>query len=278
MHRGNAMSHDETFAINLAWWDGVVDTHVGSRFYRVAEFLAGADSLYPIESAEIGDVRGKRIAHLQCHIGLDSLSLARRGASVSGLDFSPKAIATAQRFAAETGLPARFVESNVYDALSKLGGRHDIVYVTWGAIGWLPDLHRWARIVAELLEPGGFLYLLEGHPQALSLEQKDAAAALIASWPYFKGTAPMVIDESGSYVDRGVKLEHTRTHEFPHALSEIFDAVLTAGLTIEMFHEHESLAWQLWPCLEEGPDSMFRLPKDRPRLPLAFSLKARKPI
>ncbi|HEY4163289.1 MAG TPA: class I SAM-dependent methyltransferase [Dongiaceae bacterium] len=270
--------HADTFAINLAWWDGVVETHVGSRFYRVAEFLAGEDTLNPIESAEIGDVRGKRIAHLQCHFGLDTLSLARRGASVRGLDFSPNAVAAAKRLAAEAKLDVRFVESNVYEALTTLGGRHDIVYVTWGAINWLPDLHRWAKIVADLLEPGGFLYLLEGHPMALALEQKDAEAPLIASWPYFKGDAPMVIDEDGTYSDRGAKLEHTRTHEFPHALSEIFDALLQAGLALEMFHEHDSLAWQHWPCLQEGEDHMFRLPKDRQRLPLAFSLKARKPI
>jgi hypothetical protein len=112
---------------------------------------------------------------------------------------------------------------------------------------------------------------------ALSLEQKDAAAPLIPSWPYFKGDAPVTVDEDGTYGDRDAKLAHTKTLEFPHPLGEIFDALLQAGLAIEMFHEHESLAWRLWPCLEAEADGMYRLPKDRQRLPLAFSLKARKP-
>jgi SAM-dependent methyltransferase len=273
------VAYEESFAANRAWWDGVVETHYGSRFYSVHEFLQGEDTLLPIESVEIGDVRGRHLMHLQCHFGLDTLSLARRGATVSGLDFSPKAIAAARRLAAEAKLDARFVESNVYDAVAALGnaGGYDIVYVTWGAIVWLPDLHRWARIVAELLRPGGFLYLLEGHPMALSLEQSDAAAPLVASWPYFEGEAPLILEASGTYTDREAKLAHTQTHEFPHSLSEIFAALLAAGMRIEMFHEHQSLAWQLWPCLEPDGPRMFRLPKDRTPMPLSFSLKARKP-
>ncbi len=181
------MSNAESFAINRAWWDGVVETHVNSESYLTKAFLEGGDTLHPIESAEIGDVRGKALVHLQCHFGLDTLSLARRGAKVTGLDFAPKAVAQARALAAEAKLDARFVESNVYDAVAAIGGAgtYDIAYVTWGAIYWLPDLDRWARIVAELLKPGGFLYLLEGHPMALSLEQKAAEDPLVPSWPYF---------------------------------------------------------------------------------------------
>ncbi len=271
------MSDAESFAVNLAWWDGVVETHVNSSDYLTKAFRAGGDTLHPIESEEIGDVRGKSLVHLQCHFGLDTLSLARRGAKVTGLDFSPNAVRTAQALAAEAKIDARFVQSNVYDAPAALGEAYDIAFVTWGAIVWLPDLHRWARVVAEVLKPGGFLYLLEGHPMALTLEQKKAEDPLTPGWPYFQHAEPSVIEEEGTYANKDAKLAHTRTHEWAHPLQEIFGALLAAGLTIEMFHEHDRIAWQLWPCLEYDGTRMYRLPKDRMRLPLSFSLRARKP-
>lgn len=271
------MSDAESFALNRAWWDGVVETHVNSESYLTGAFRAGGDTLHPIESAEIGDVRGKSLVHLQCHFGLDTLSLARRGARATGLDFSAKAVAQARALAEEAKLDARFVESNVYDAAAALGDTYDIAYVTWGALVWLPDLDRWARVVAEVLKPGGFLYLLEGHPMALALEQKKAEDPLVPGWPYFEQDRPMVMDEPGTYADKQAALAHTRTHEWPHPLQEIFGALIGAGLRIEMFHEHERLAWQLWPCLEYDGNRMYRLPKDHLRLPLSFSLRARKP-
>jgi len=267
----------ESFAINLAWWNGVVETHVHSSDYLTQAFRAGGDTLHPIESAEIGNLRGKSLAHLQCHFGLDTLSLARRGAKVTGLDFAPNAIAAAQALAAEAKIDARFVQSNVYDAATALGDTYDIAFVTWGAIVWLPDLHRWARVVAEVLKPGGFLYLLEGHPMALSLVQKNAEDPLIPGWPYFEHAAPTVVDEEGTYANKQAKLAHTRTHEWAHPFQQIFGALIEAGLQIEMFHEHDRIAWQLWPCLEYDGNRMYRLPKDRMPLPLSFSLRARKP-
>jgi SAM-dependent methyltransferase len=271
------MSDAESFALNRAWWDGVVETHAKSTMYQTQAFRAGGDTLHPIESEEIGDVSGKSLIHLQCHFGLDTLSLARRGAKVTGLDFSPNAVAQAQALAAEAKIAARFIESNVYDAATALGERYDIAFVSWGAIVWLPDLHRWARVVAEVLKPGGFLYLLEGHPMALTLEQKKAEDPLTPGWPYFEHAAPQVIDEEGTYADKQAKLAHTRTHEWAHPLRQIFGALLEAGLQIEMFQEHDRIAWQLWPCLEYDGARMYRLPKDRMKLPLSFSLRARKP-
>ncbi len=271
-----ATSHPDSFATNHAWWNGVVETHVKSPSYLTQAFREGGDTLHPIESAEIGDVRGKSLVHLQCHFGLDTLSLARRGATVTGLDFSANALGEARKLAKEAGIDARFVESNVYDAPQALGQTYDIAYVTWGAINWLPDLHRWARVVAAVLKPGGFLYLLEGHPFALVLDQKTKDEALTPGWPYFAHTEPQVIDQDGTYADREAKLAHTRTHEWAHPISEILSALIAAGLTIEMFHEHDRLAWQLWPCLEYNGNRMYRLPEGKARLPLSFSLKARK--
>jgi SAM-dependent methyltransferase len=270
------MSNADSFAANHAWWNGVVATHVGSPMYLTTVFREGGDTLHPIESAEIGDVRGKSLVHLQCHFGLDTLSLARRGAQATGLDFSANALAQARALAQETGIAARFVESNVYDAPAALGATYDIAYVTWGAINWLPDLHRWARVVAEVLKPGGFLYLLEGHPAALMLSQTQKDAPLTPNWPYFAHEAPQVIDEPGTYADRNAKLAHTVTHEWAHPISEILGALIATGLAIEMFHEHDRLAWQLWPCLDYDGNRMYRLPEGKLRLPLSFSLRARK--
>ena len=270
------MSNADSFALNHAWWNGVVETHMKSPSYLTQAFREGGDTLHPIESAEIGDVRGKTLVHLQCHFGLDTLSLARRGARVTGLDFSANALAQARALAKDTGIDARFVESNVYDAPSALGDSYDIAYVTWGAINWLPDLHRWARVVASVLNPGGFLYLLEGHPAALMLGQKTKDEPLTPGWAYFAHEGPQVFDEEGTYADRGAKLAHTVTHEWAHPISEILSALIEAGLRIEMFHEHDRLAWQLWPSLEYDGNRMYRLPEGKLRLPLSFSLRARK--
>ena len=171
------MSNTDSFALNHAWWNGVVETHVNSPSYLTKAFREGGDTLHPIESEEIGDVRGKTLVHLQCHFGLDTLSLARRGAKVTGLDFSANALAEARKLAKDAGIDARFIESNVYDAPPALGETYDIAYVTWGAINWLPDLNRWARVVASVLKPGGFLYLLEGHPVCTRADQKAAGGS-----------------------------------------------------------------------------------------------------
>ena len=241
------LAHQESFAVNKARWDEVVPIHVASPFYRVKEFLAGEDILLPIESAEIGDLRGKSLVHLQCHFGLDTLALARRGAKVTGLDFSPNAIAAARDLASQTGIEATFVEGNLYDAPSLIADRFDQAYVTWGAINWLPDIRGWARVVAEMLKPGGELYLLEGHPFAftLDLQSGDKSAPLRPTFDYFHGPAPIVFDEATTYTGEDTKLAHTRTHEFTHPVGDIISALLDAGLTLTYYKEHDSLAWAM---------------------------------
>ncbi|MGL6183716.1 MAG: class I SAM-dependent methyltransferase, partial [Aestuariivirga sp.] len=175
---------DDYIAINRRNWNDRAAIHVKDEAggYRVQAFLDGADNLHDIEHAEIGDVKGLRIAHLQCHFGIDTLCLARRGASCVGLDFSPVAIAAARDLQARTGLDAQFVEGNVYDARKLISGDFDMVYVTWGAIGWLPDIRRWAKVVFALLKPGGRLYLLEGHPSLMTLDEKTAELRPAYDW------------------------------------------------------------------------------------------------
>jgi SAM-dependent methyltransferase len=265
----------DPFAINLRTWNERVAIHRRdvTGFYGIEAFLAGGDSLTAIEAAEIGDVAGKRIAHLQCHFGLDTLSLARRGATVVGLDFSPNAIAEARRLARQTGLPATFVEANVHDARAVLEGQFDMVYVTWGAINWLPDIARWAGIVGSLLKPGGHLYLLEGHPNTLCLEWQDGR--IVPHYPWrTPRDEPIVSDVATTYNGDPTPLKNPETREWMHPLSDIIAGLRSAGLSLDWLHEHAALAWPLFPNMTKGADGLYRLPLDFPELALSFSLKA----
>ncbi|MFC8716871.1 class I SAM-dependent methyltransferase [Kitasatospora sp. NPDC057198] len=246
--------------LNRANWDERVPLHVGGRFYDVPGFTAGADTLIDFELAEVGDVTGKRLLHLQCHIGLDTLSWARRGAEVTGLDFSAPAIAQAAELAAEIGADtARFVVSDVYGALEALDGEgFDVVYTGRGALNWLPDLAGWARTVARLVKPGGFVYLAEFHP--LSELVEDDPGVLVEDY-FLRGA--QVVDDPGSYADRSAELPSTRTVQWRHGVGDVVSALAAAGLRLEFLHEHAH--------------GHFRLPAG-PRIPLVYSLRASRPL
>lgn len=265
------------FETNRRNWDDRAAIHVKDEAggYRVRAFLAGADNLHDIEHAEIGDVAGKRIAHLQCHFGIDTLCLARRGASCAGLDFSPVAIAAARDLQAKTGLDASFIEGNVYEARTLLDGHFDMVYSTWGTIGWLPDVARWAKVVAALLKPGGTLYLLEGHPSLLLADEKTPELRPGYDWRTPAAT-PLTMNEATTYTGDTARVTHSTTHEWIHPLSGIVNAVIGAGMRLDALNEHELLAWQFAPIMVpvEGRRRMWKLPDGFPRLPLAFSVKA----
>ena len=256
--------------LNRANWDDRVPVHLASSFYDLDGFRGGADTLLPVEPFEVGDVVGLRLVHLQCHIGLDTLSWARRGALVSGLDFSPPAIEAASSLAAELGIEATFVVSDVYDAVAAFGGRRfDIVYTGTGALVWLPDIPRWARVVAELLSPGGFLYLVEGHPFAQILD--DSAGSTVIR-DYF-GSGPEPEDYPYTYTD-GPPLEHSRNVQFQHGIGEVTTALVDAGLRIEFLHEYEFDAFRRFAALQRQDDGTYRFPAGRPRVPMMFSVRA----
>ena len=266
---------EDWFALNLRRWDEVAAIHPGTRFYGVDRFKAGENALLPLELAEVGDVAGKSLLHLQCHFGLDSLDWVRQGARVTGLDFSGEAIRQARKLAEETGLAAEFVEANVYDAAEVIDRRFDILFMSWGTLIWLPDLPRWAEIVARLLAPGGFLYLLDGHPTAMVLEQTDKAGAIFVNFPYFNGAEPLLFQVDKTYADE-VPVKNKAEATWQHPLSLILSSIQNSGLEIEFFREHQVLAWQLFPCMCKGEDGYWRLPGDRPSLPLSYSIKARR--
>ena len=270
---------DEFIAANLVNWEERAALHATDTTgsYRIADVIAGRDNLHAIEAGEIGDVAGKRLVHLQCHIGLDTISLAARGAVATGLDFSPNALQAARDFAIRAGLKVRFVLSDIYDAPAALGEKFDIAYVTWGAINWLPDIARWAEVVAAVLAPGGFLYLAESHPSTLALEEVEGRLVATYDWRTPRAR-PFVSDEPITYTGDARALSNTRTYEWIHPLSDIFAALAAAGLVVRDFREHDLLPYRLFPMMQpvESP-GLFRLPDGMPRLPLSFSLKATKP-
>ena len=265
--------------VNRAWWDERVPIHVGSAFYDVEGFRAGGSSLRPFEVDEVGDVTGKRLVHLQCHFGLDTLSWARAGASVVGLDFSPPAVEAGASLASETGLDARFVCANLYDAAEALNGeRFEIVYTGLGALNWLPDLPRWGGIVAELLKPGGILYLAEFHPFTWVFGDDT----LEVEYDYFHRPEGESFDdgEQGSYADMTIPTRNNATVEWAHTISDVISVVLGAGLQLELLHEHDYTLFPRFNHLELDAEALsagviYRQPKGTPRLPLMYSLRAR---
>jgi SAM-dependent methyltransferase len=265
---------DDVFETNRRNWDDRAVIHIANRtgFYGVASLRAGDDTLHAIEDAELGEVRGKRLCHLQCHFGLDSLRLARRGADVVGLDFSPPAIAHASKLAAELGIPARFVEGNVYDARRLLDGHFDLVFKSWGTICWLPDIRRWGQVVASLLAPGGVFYIADMHPCFAPFEQRDGKLVVEYDWNTPPDRPHVFVDQT-TYNGDTTPLANPRTYQWIHSLGSITSALIEAGLRLEFLHEHETLPWQGLPLLVHG-ERGYRLPDGHPRLPLSFSLRA----
>jgi SAM-dependent methyltransferase len=267
--------------INRLNWDERVPLHLKADSYDLTPLREGRGRLHPIEEAELGPVAGRRILHLQCHFGRDSLTLAQQGAEVVGLDFSGPAIQTARELAAELGLAgrARFVQADVYDTPTAVSepGSFDIVFVTWGALCWLPDVRSWATIVARFLKPGGFLYLAEGHPAALVFDDEAAGpdGAPGRFMPYFQ-RAPLIIDDPRDYADPDVRLANSRTVEWMHPLGEVVTALLSAGLRLAWLHEHDRIPWRMFAELVEAEGGLYRWP-DRPWLPLGYSLRAERP-
>jgi SAM-dependent methyltransferase len=262
-------------SVNRASWDERVPIHTAGDFYDLPAFVAGREALRDFELAEVGDVSGRSLLHLQCHIGTDTLSWARHGALVTGLDFSGAAVEAARDLASRIGVQdARFVAANVYDALEALEGRtYDVVYTGLGALCWLPDLKAWAAIVAALLKPGGFLYLSEFHP----LSDILADDARTIELDYFS-TEPRVWDEPGTYADLGAATETTVSVDWVHPVSEVVSVLIEAGLRLEFLHEHDYTLFPRFSVLERdtGGKPEWRLPAGMPRMPLMYSLRASK--
>jgi SAM-dependent methyltransferase len=266
-------------AVNRASWDERVPAHAASPDYAFERFVADPEFVSDVvrfDLPRLGDVAGAHGVHLQCHIGTDTISLARLGAQMTGLDFSGPAVAQAAALAQRVGAAIDFVEADVYAAVDLLGaGRFDLVFTGIGALCWLPDIRRWAAVVAGLLRPGGRLFMREGHPMLWSLAERRPDGLLVVDHPYFETAAPLVWDEPGTYVETDATFVHNVTHEWNHGLGEIVSALLDAGMDLTMLVEHDSVPWEALPGQMERLDhGEWRL-ADRPeRLPHSYTLQA----
>ena len=263
--------------LNRANWDERVAVHLGGPGYDLGPLRAGQGRLNAIEEAELGSVAGLRVLHLQCHFGRDSLALAQRGAEVTGLDFSGPAIEAARSLAAELGLAARFVQADLYDAPTAIPepASFDLAFTTWGTITWLPDVARWAHVIAHFLRPGGALYFADAHPAALVFDDMAGVdAGGRPGWfvPYCGGE-PLVLDDPSDYADPDARLTNQRQVNWLHTLGDILGALYDAGLRLEWLHEHPRVTWRMFRCLVRDADGCWAWP-DRPWLPLSFSLRA----
>ncbi|MCB1496358.1 MAG: class I SAM-dependent methyltransferase [Bauldia sp.] len=264
---------------NRANWDERADIHIedATGFYGVQRFLDGEDALTPIDAAAIGDVAGLKVLHLQCHIGLDTLCLARRGAIVTGLDFSPAALGHARQLATRSGLEARFVQGDLYDAPELVGGGFDLVYTTWGTITWLPDVFRWGAVVASVLRPGGRLYFADCHPGFAVLE--EIGGRLEPTFGFrTHSSVPLEFSETQTYTGDPRPLSNPLSFEWIHPVSDILMALIGQGMAIDRISEHEALPWRMVPMMVEGEDRMWRLPAGMPALPLSLSVEAVKSV
>ncbi|PWS45590.1 SAM-dependent methyltransferase [Streptomyces sp. FT05W] len=274
-----APTPEDWHEINRARWDERVPIHAAGDFYGLDAFLAGRDALRDFELAEAGDVTGRTLLHLQCHIGLDTLSWARHGAAhVVGLDFSGPAVETARGLARSLELPAdraAFVAADVYDAAQAVpDSSYDIVYTGLGALNWLPDVTRWAEVAASLVAPGGFLYLAEFHPFTDCLDDETGSTV---TYDYFSREA-WVDDSPGTYADLDAVTVHNRSVEWQHPVGEVVSALAAAGLRIEFLHEHDASLSPRYQVLKRGRDGYYRFPSDRPRIPMMYSVKASRQV
>lgn len=266
--------------LNRANWNDRVAIHWDSEEYEVQRYVddpSHISGIVEFDSHEVGPVAGKSLLHLQCHIGTDTISWARLGANVTGLDFSDASIDAASKLFDLAGSKGRFVVSDLYEAPEALPNEQfDVVYTGIGSIGWLPNIRRWADVVSHFVRPGGLFYIREGHPVTWSVTQDRDDDLLVIEDPYFEVDAPLVEENEKSYFGEGT-LEHRRVHEWNHGIGETVTALIDAGLRIESLKEYQFTEWQALPVLRKSDDGRWRL-VDRPeRLPLSYSIRATKP-
>lgn len=272
---------DRYLEVNRASWDEAAPAHAASPDYAVSRFIEDPEFLSEVvrfDLPRLGDIRGVRGAHLQCHIGTDTLSLARLGARMTGLDLSPASLEQARLLSHRAGPHVEFVEAEVYEAVAVLGKEaFEFVFTGIGALCWVPSVSRWANVVADLLWPGGRLFMREGHPMLWTLDDERSDGLLVAEYPYFERKEPTIVDSPGTYVETDVTFTHTVTHEWNHGLGEIVTALLAAGMELTLLQEHDSVPWEaLRGQMTQIGLGEWRL-TDRPwRLPHSYTLEAFK--
>ena len=261
-------NHDAYFEANRQSWNLKTEVHRGSDFYNLEPWKKGGSSLTPIELGEVGDVRGKKLLHLQCHFGQDTLSWARLGAEVTGCDLSDQAIELARQLTTELELPARFVCCNVLDLRDHLAGAFDIVFTSYGTIGWLPDLEPWAAVVGHFVKQGGFFYIADFHPVIWMMDDE------MEHLKYAYHNAGVIeTEQTGSYADRYADIRY-KEYGWNHSLSEIINSLIRQGLRIEFLNEYPYSPYDCFSKTVRGEDGNYRIQGLEGVLPMVYSIKA----
>ena len=255
---------------NLDSWNKRTQFHIESKFYDIESFINGKSSLNQIELDLLGDIKGKSILHLQCHFGLDSMSLSRKGANVTGVDFSDIAIAKAKDLSKNLELDSEFICSDIYDLNNHLDEKFDIVYTTYGTIGWLPDLNKWAHLISSFLNPGGKLIFVEFHPVVWMFDNDFKEI----QYRYFK-SEPIVETETGTYADRSANMTSTSV-TWNHSLGEVFEALIKNNLSIETFNECDYSPYNCFSNCIQVAEGKFRISHFGDKIPMVYSLTAIK--
>ncbi len=269
---------NEYMEVNRERWNELVSLHAASNMYDLEGFRKGGIRIRAFEREEVGEVSGKSLLHLQCHFGVDTLSWARLGAKVTGVDYSDQAIELARSLSQELHIPATFVLSNVYDVPQTLdaAGQFDIVYTSHGVIGWLPDLKPWAQVIAHYLKPGGFFYIAEAHPFMWTFDNDSPDFKL--KYPYFT-REPIRSVAEGSYATNA-KMQNNTEYNWSHTFGEILNSLIEVGLKIDFLHEYPFSEWKCFPNMnmQEVEDRSYRFtdPAITSMLPLTLTLKATK--
>ena len=268
---------DDKFAekANQAHWDEIAPIHLKS--YGIEGLLAGISRIDAIQKKELYPIHGKSLIHLQCHIGTDTLSLALDGATITGVDFSAQSIAIAKELAAQTEIPAEFLESNVLDLKTRFSTKYDIVYTSKGVLGWISDIEKWAQTISFLLKEGGVFYIMEIHPASCLFDDTREGDPQI-KYSYFHRNEPLHFDdESPDYSDRSY-VPKNKTYEWMWSLSDVMNALIRNGLRIEMMNEYDVSFYPALPGMVKTGDGWWMLKKYQGMLPLTFTLLARKVV
>jgi 2-polyprenyl-3-methyl-5-hydroxy-6-metoxy-1,4-benzoquinol methylase len=258
------------FEANKDGWNKRTAVHKDSDFYNVEAFKAGKSSLNKIELQELGDVNGKSMLHLQCHFGIDTLSWAREGAVMTGVDLSDHAVDFARQLSKEINIDAAFVCCNVYDLKQHLDKQYDIVFTSYGVIGWLPDLDEWASIISYFLKPGGIFYIVEFHPVVWMMDENFEKIKY-----YYHNTETLTQEMTGTYADPSADIHYTE-YSWNHSLGEVVNSLIKKGLNIQYLNEFSFSCYNCFNNLQQGEDGYWRVRGLEDKIPLMFSLKAVK--
>ena len=273
------MPLDEFRKANLDSWNERADVHASSKFYNLQRYVDDPNYLsitVEFDRTEIGDVRGKTLLHLQCHIGTDTVSMARLGAVATGVDFSEASINVARKLSKDCGTPARFEVAELYDTPNVIDEQFDIVYTGTGALVWLPDIKGWAQVVSKMLKPSGTLYVRDSHPMAHTVDDERKDEQLVIEYQYFETKDGSRFENDVTYTDGPGLSKKTVNYEWSHGLGETVTALIDSGLRIDFLHEQQFAEYHAFPACVGNGKGHWRFDEHPERLPLMFSIKATK--